>query len=176
MMEPLASSIVPGPPTRPFSGVESNVTAWAEARRRLAEADTYWLATVRPDGSPHVMPVLAVWVDHVLHFSAGAGTRKATNLARDPRCAITTGTDGLDLVVEGTAAIVRDRARLRGVADAFGSKYGWHPTAREGSLDIAGGAPTAGPPPYDVYAVTPTKVLGLPTSDEFVPTRWQFQL
>jgi hypothetical protein len=33
--------------------------AAAEARRRLEEADSYWLATVRPDcAQPHVMAVL----------------------------------------------------------------------------------------------------------------------
>jgi Pyridoxamine 5'-phosphate oxidase len=40
---------------------------------------TYWLATVRPDGRPHVMPILAVWVNGMLFFAAGQGTRKARN-------------------------------------------------------------------------------------------------
>jgi hypothetical protein len=35
---------------------------------------TYWLATVRPDGRPHVMPILAVWVNGMLFFAAGQGT------------------------------------------------------------------------------------------------------
>lgn len=57
-----------------------DATQWAEARRRLADADSYWLATVRPDGLPHLVPVLAVWVDGALHLVASPTSRKAKNL------------------------------------------------------------------------------------------------
>jgi hypothetical protein len=30
---------------------------WAQARVCLAQAPTHWLATVRPDGRPHLVPV-----------------------------------------------------------------------------------------------------------------------
>jgi hypothetical protein len=50
-------------------------TPWARARGLLEAAPaTYWLATVRPNGAPHVMPVLAVWVDGALFFCAGENT------------------------------------------------------------------------------------------------------
>jgi Pyridoxamine 5'-phosphate oxidase len=98
---------------QPFTAEEQRpLPPWPEARRRLAEADTYWLATVRPDGRPHVVPVLAVWLDGTLHFSAGAF---------------------------------------------------W-----------ADGAPTAGPPPYDVYEVTPMTVFGFGTDETFGATPWGF--
>jgi hypothetical protein len=147
---------------------------WAEARARLAEAEDYWLATVRPDGRPHLVPVLAVVVDGTLHFSAGHETRKAKNLARSPRCVVAINGSGLDLVLEGTISKVTDEAILRLVAEAYVSKYGWHVTVRDGAFHAAGGAPTAGPPPYFVYAVTPTKAFGLPTDEDFRPTRWRF--
>ncbi len=35
---------------QPYLAEDTAPTAWAEARERLADADTYWLATVRPDG------------------------------------------------------------------------------------------------------------------------------
>jgi len=149
-------------------------TPWAEARGHLEEAGTYWLATVRPDGRPHVMPVLAVWVDGALHFSASPTSRKAKNLARDAHCVITAGSRALDLVVEGEAAQVRNEARLHRVAGAYASKYDWHVTVRDGAF-YADGAPTAGPPPYEVYEVTPTMALGFPTEEgTFSPTRWRF--
>lgn len=47
------------------------------------ERHTHWLATVRPDGRPHVMPVGVLWVDGAFYFSTGAGTRKGKNLARN---------------------------------------------------------------------------------------------
>jgi len=49
---------------QPFSADHGTPVPWPEARARLAEAQTYWLATVRLDGRPHVMPLLGVW--HVL--------------------------------------------------------------------------------------------------------------
>jgi PPOX class probable F420-dependent enzyme len=52
------------------------------------------LATVLPDGSPHSVPV---WIgthgDHVAFFT-GPGSRKARNLRRDPRVAISLTPDG----------------------------------------------------------------------------------
>ena len=59
-------------------------TSWDEALRHLESARTFWLATVREDGSPHLMPLLAVCVEGEMYFCAGAGTRKSRNLARDP--------------------------------------------------------------------------------------------
>ena len=77
--------------------------------------------------------------------------RKARNLEYNPRCAITVRSDNLDLVVEGDAAKVREDTTLQRVATAYGSKYDWPVTARDGALDAAYGAPTAGPPPYEVF-------------------------
>ena len=69
---------------QPYLAAVVRSTSWAEARRRLAEADTYWLATVRSNGRPHLVPVLAVWLDDALHFFVASRTsRKAKNLARD---------------------------------------------------------------------------------------------
>ena len=36
------------------------------------------------------------------------------------------------------------------------------------------GAPTAGPPPYEVYAVTPATVFGFGEDESFSATRWRF--
>ncbi len=150
------------------------VTTWAQVRRRLEEANTYWLATVRPDGRPHVMPVLSVWLDGALYFCAGATTRKARNLAQNPRCVITAGTDDLDLVVEGTAVHVSDAVRLERVAGAYRSKYGWEPTPRDGAFH-GEGAPTAGPPPLDVYEVAPRVAFGFGTGESLNAMRWSFE-
>ncbi|MGH9244498.1 MAG: hypothetical protein ACRD29_09310 [Acidimicrobiales bacterium] len=47
---------------------------------------------------------------------------------------------------------------------------------RDGAFDAPYGAPTAGPPPYQPYAVTPTVIFGFGTNDKFAPlsTRWRF--
>src|SRR5215210_1036124 len=49
-------------------------------------ARTTWLTTLNDDGSPHVTPVGALWLDGAFWFQTGAGTRKARNISRDPRC------------------------------------------------------------------------------------------
>ena len=86
---------------------EVTATDWATARRMLAAAEIFRLSTVRPDGRLHVTPVIAAWHDGMLYFSTGPAEQKARNLAHDGHCALTTGrnslTEGLDLVVEGTA-------------------------------------------------------------------------
>ena len=57
-------------------GDPSNATSWDLARARLANHSATghhsWMATVRPDGRPHLMPVLAFWFDSALQW--------------DPRC------------------------------------------------------------------------------------------
>ena len=47
---------------------------------------TCWLATINPDGSPHVTGVGAMWADGTFWFQTGERTRKGRNLSRDPRC------------------------------------------------------------------------------------------
>src|ERR1700730_5777784 len=110
-----------------FSSAGASPTSWPEARGGLSEAQVFWLSTVRPDGRPHVTPLLAVWHDDALYFSRGPGERKAKNLEQNANCILTTGRngldDGLDLVVEGAAAKVRGEAELGQVADTFESKY-----------------------------------------------------
>ena len=67
----------------------------------------------RPDGSPHLMPIIAFWVEDAFHFLVGEGTRKGRNLAADARCVVGTGNmtlPSMDLIVEGLA---RGRSPIR---------------------------------------------------------------
>ena len=63
--------------------------------------------------------------------------------------------------------------RLAHVAEAYDAKYGWRLTVRDGAFHDAEGAPTAGPPPYDVYELIPTTAYGFGTDGTFAPTRWR---
>ncbi|OLT12074.1 hypothetical protein BJF78_25090 [Pseudonocardia sp. CNS-139] len=149
---------------------------WEQAVERLAAADVYWVATVRPDGAPHVRPVFAVWVDGRLYSTTNGARAKARNIAADPRVTFTTRTRDVDLVVEGTAAPVTDEAEMERVAEAYRAKYGWPLTLRDGELHAPFGAPAAGPPPYRPYAVTPEVVYGMGIDDALAPrsTRYRF--
>jgi Pyridoxamine 5'-phosphate oxidase len=46
-----------------FSSADASPMAWAEARGHLEQAELFWISTVRPDGQPHVTPLIAVWFD-----------------------------------------------------------------------------------------------------------------
>src|SRR5258708_29495974 len=142
---------------RNLDGYGAPTIPWARARERFEEdagiSPTHWLATVRPDGRPHVMPVWTVWVDGAFYFVSGATTRKRKNLAHNAHCVITVSSSGLDLVVEGEAARVGDEARLQRIADAYAAQ-GWPPTVRHGAFYAAYGAPSARAPPYDAYEAT----------------------
>ncbi|WP_327035290.1 PPOX class F420-dependent oxidoreductase [Micromonospora ureilytica] len=59
-----------------------------DIRRVLDEAPIAHLATVLPDGSPHVTPVYVGTRDDHIVFFTGPGSRKARNLRRDPRLAL----------------------------------------------------------------------------------------
>jgi hypothetical protein len=69
---------------QPYLAKDTDPTPWVEARDRLADADTYWLATVRPDGLPHLVPLLAVWVDGALHFVASRTLRTTHTASSRP--------------------------------------------------------------------------------------------
>ena len=59
-----------------------------DVRRVLDGTSLGHLATVLPDGSPHTTPVFVGTHDDQLIFFTGPRSRKARNLRRDPRLAL----------------------------------------------------------------------------------------
>jgi len=59
-----------------------------DVRRVLDGTSLGHLATVLPDGSPHTTPVFVGTHDDQLIFFTGPRSRKARNLRRDPRVAL----------------------------------------------------------------------------------------
>ncbi len=156
-----------------YSDPEAVPTDWAEAAERLEAAQVFWLSTVRPDGRPHVTPLISVLLDGSLYFCTGPDERKARNLAHNPHVVLTTGTNdfdhGLDLTVEGEAERVTDSAGLARVAAAYEAKYGseWH-------FDVDGDVFRHGDRGQAVvFAITPAKVFGFGKGG-FSQTRWRF--
>jgi len=170
---------------RNLDGYGAPPIPWTRVRERLEEGltqapgtggpdrHTCWVATVRPDGRPHVVPVGVLWVDGRFYFNAGATTRKARDLARNPQCVITVATSPFDLVVEGEAVKVTEEAKLQRIAEVYASQ-GWQATVRDGALYAEYSAPSAGPPPWDLYEVTPATVFALGTAEPYGATRWRF--
>jgi len=159
-----------------FSSPEATPRPWTDARTELARAEIYWLSTVRPDGRPHVTPLIAVWVGEPLYFCTGPDERKAKNLAENPGCVVTTGCnaigEGFDVVVEGSATLVHDAALLQRVADAYVAKYGseWTFIVEDGAFrqaDEESGAAL-------VFEVAPSTAFGFGKGEPFSQTRYRF--
>ncbi len=51
-----------------FGSPNATPTVWSQAQDELAVAEVYWLSTVRPDGRPHVTPLLGIWLEGALYF------------------------------------------------------------------------------------------------------------
>jgi len=81
----------------------SGLLAWLWATTRLEASHDYWLATVRPDGRPHVRPVWGVYFDDRLWFSSGPGSRKVANIRCNDAVVMTTDDPFTPVIVEGDA-------------------------------------------------------------------------
>ena len=149
------------------------VTRALDGIRNVDVADSashYWIATTRPDGRPHVMGVGLVWDDGRFYMASGGGTRKSRNLARDPRCTVSIAAPGVDIVADGEARIVRDEAELQRIAELFSD---WGPEVRDGAFWHEFSAPSAGPPPWDVYEITPSTFYAVAAEEPHGATRWK---
>jgi PPOX class probable F420-dependent enzyme len=144
---------------------------WSFAHQRLDASHDYWLATVTPDGRPHVMPVWGAWFDDRLWFSTDQTSRKARNLQADPRCVVTSD-DALEpVVLEGVAEPVTNRSEIATFTAVVRTKYAAEWLEEVYTVDFFDGSLGGGA----TYRITPTSVFALKTS-EFTtsPTRWTF--
>lgn len=139
---------------------------WVEALTEFTAATpTYWLTASDSDGRPHTRPILAVWSNGALCFACSPDSAKHRLLTSDPRVSLGFTTHNADAVVEGTAERIVDHDALTSIAAAYAERYGWAPVPGSGEFTGAEGAPTAGPPPYRVFAVHPTTVYAFPASE-----------
>jgi PPOX class probable F420-dependent enzyme len=104
-------------------GEGTGLLPWSWAEQRLASSHDYWVATVSPDGRPHVMPVWGVWDGSSLWFSSSPGSRKARNLDRDGRASVATDNPREPVVVEGSVTRVREEAGNLMFAGLLNAKY-----------------------------------------------------
>lgn len=151
---------------------------WSRARQALESfggpEQRAFLATTRPDGRPHLAGVGALWDEGKVYVVSGAGTRKSRNLAGNPACAVSMSLDEMDLVIEGRAARVTDDETLHRLAKRFGDG-GWPARVENGAFTYDYSAPSAGPPPWFLYEVTPAQIFGVLAAEPGGATRWRFE-
>lgn len=120
------------------------------ADNRVERARNLWLATVRPDGRPHLVPVWFVTVAGRWYICTHPHSVKARNLQANPRVALALEDGDQPCVLEGRARRVTPSPE---VIAQFQAKFEWDITT-----DADYGA---------VFEITVIKqVLGTPTTDD----------
>lgn len=136
---------------------------WGWARERLTHSHDYWLATVWPDGRPHVTPVWGVWRDDALWFSCSRRSRKARNLDVNPRVVATTDDPANPVIVEGEAQRL-ERASIAAFAGWCDTKYG-----TDYGVEFFGDSNNA------CFRIDVTSAFGIDGNDfTGSPTKWVF--
>jgi hypothetical protein len=134
-----------------------------------------WLTTLNEDGSPHTTAVGAIWLDDTFWFQTGFVTRKARNVARDPRCSLAVSVRDADVVVDGAAALVTEAEDVARAAKAWADQ-GWPAEPDESGTGLTApfNAPSQGPPPWGVYRIAPRSVTVVLSAEPGGLTRYRF--
>ena len=104
-----------------------------EVAALLAESRKLQLATINPDGTPHLVTMFYVLLGGRIAFWTYRASQKARNLARDPRltCLVETGEEYFELrgvQVAGRAQLVDDQAGILEIGRAVAGGLAGVPT------------------------------------------------
>lgn len=91
--------------------------------QRLETARNLWLATVRPNGAPHLVPIWFVWHSDKAYICTSKASVKARNILHESRIAFALEDGGDPVVIEGTTQIL-DEAPPE-IIEAFQRKFDW---------------------------------------------------
>ena len=95
----------------------------ARVRPMLDEERVVWLSTVRPDGTPHLVPTWFLWDGEALVVFSKPGAAKVRNLRANPRLMVAVGDpeDDFSVGLIEARATCHDEAAV--IPDAFFAKY-----------------------------------------------------
>ena len=156
----------PRAPGYGFSETTKGLLPWSWAEQRLKKSHNYWVTTVKPDGSPHTMVVWGLWQDGRFLFSTGSQSRKARNLAKNPKCVICTEHAHEAIILEGVAEIADLPAR-RKFLPAYERKYKFDMSSMKADI-LSRKEP--------VFAVRPRLVFAMwEKYFQSKSTRWKFE-
>jgi PPOX class probable F420-dependent enzyme len=98
-----------------------------EVRSFLEDSMKVQVATVNPDGTPHLTTLFYVTLDGRIAFWTYGRSQKVRNLERDPRvtCLVETGDEYFELrgvSITGEAQLVRDKDRIREIGAAVAGR------------------------------------------------------
>lgn len=133
----------------PGYGNPRKVLEWSDVARELEEAPQYWVASVRPDGRPHVVPRDGIWLDDAWYYGGSDDTVHNRNLETNRALTMHVGDGMKAIIVEGTAEKVAppEDVAVR-LAEASNRKYAHY------GMNATAASYTAG-----VWALKPSRVL-----------------
>jgi len=111
---------------------------------RLRDEPNIWLATTRPDGRPHLVPIWACFVDGRFYVCTSSRSVKVRNALANPYACVALESGSKPLFVDGELRVLR-RPFPEPVKTEFLRKFDWE-------LDAE--------PEYDVVL-------------EVIPTKWR---
>jgi hypothetical protein len=91
---------------------------------RLSGERNIWIATVRPDGRPHLVPVWFTWVERKIYICIEPESVKGRSLERNNRVALALEDGTHPVICEGSAQFL-PKPWPPAVVEAFRSKYEW---------------------------------------------------
>jgi PPOX class probable F420-dependent enzyme len=95
-----------------------------DVEARLNSSQNIWLASVRPDGRPHLAPVWYAWLAGNLYVCIEPTSIKGQNIAYNPRVALSLEEGLHPIILEGVAAPVPEPWPEE-VLSIFLKKYEW---------------------------------------------------
>jgi general stress protein 26 len=101
-----------------------NPVRWRALEARLGREKEIWMATVRNDGRPHLVPLWFVWLEEKIWISTGLETQKFANLRGNQSVALALP-DAMNVVIIEGEAHVAPRNVVDKLADYFFNKYEW---------------------------------------------------
>jgi hypothetical protein len=93
--------------------------------QRLISARNIWMATVRPNATPHLIPIWFVWINERIYICTAAGSVKARNLLANPHVSVSLEDGNNPIVTECTARLL-SKPYPDEVVRLFKSKYDWN--------------------------------------------------
>jgi len=99
--------------------------AWTTVESKLRDATHYWLSTVDPSGSPHVVPRWGVWLGGGFWYDGSPETRHVRNLNENARCALHLEDGAAATIVHGLSEQAEPVSGDWGIrlSDEFSRKY-----------------------------------------------------
>lgn len=101
-----------------------NPARWRAIEARLSRESTIWLATVRQDGRPHLVPVWFIWLDGKIYIAVGIQSQKYVNISYNQSVALSLPDTTSVILIEGLAYATDGKA-IDTLADHFYNKYEW---------------------------------------------------